>query len=177
MKKIFLPLSVICFFSCSQQNITPNSPTGVPEISFDLAGMHYAHTGEQTIANGGIGVFAIKIPGIPGSTITPHNLYNISAVGGYSNVIQLLIETPNDTLKTITYHQLQNAGHITVNTTESYRFMATGDYLDVTITGYSNGVVNGNFSGKLSKIVSLAPLITQQAIVTNGKIINVKMNY
>jgi hypothetical protein len=67
MKFILVILSCIILLSCSQSGGTVANQA---EISFDINGVHYAHVGEQTVANGFTGVYAVKAAGIPATDVT-----------------------------------------------------------------------------------------------------------
>ena len=60
---------------------------------------------------------------------------------------------------------------------EIYTHYQTGDHLQITITSYQGGIVNGIFSGQLSNRTSLNPLAFRQVPITNGIIKNVKVTY
>lgn len=158
-------------FSCSRDNSSLNTQ-GEPEISFDLDGSHYAFIGEQSTSNGGKGVFAIKMKGVPGGIAT---YYSLAGNSGPSNQIQLIIIS--DSLKTMSYRLEQGTGSGIIINQSGYSLLDSADYLDVSVSSYSGSIVNGSFSGKLTHVLSLSPLTTQSATVTNGKIKNVTINY
>lgn len=171
MKYLLIIILSATLFSCTQDPSIMATGSGEPEISFDINGTHYAHIGAQTVANGGIGIYAVKVAGVPGATNT---IYSFTGGTNIGNIIQIIIGTPNDTLKTTTYHL---SGATIKANNENYVFTGSGNYLDVVITGYQIGTVNGTFSGSLSKLISANPYVTQPATLTNGVIKNVSIRY
>lgn len=158
-------LLIVFLYSCNRGNDILNNQ---PEISFDINGTHYSHTGEQTAANGGIGVFAVKSAGIPGATNT---FYSFSGYQNVGNIIQVVVQTPNDTLKTVSYNQ-----GIT------FSLKVGGDQYIVaqpivSFSSYQNGIVNGSFAGSASKVVSVNPTVLTPVTFSNGIIKNVRINY
>ena len=90
----------------------------------------------------------MKYKGIEGGIKT---FYTFTGSSGIDNSIFLYIIMPdvNDTLKITTYHLIQGSPCFISINQAPYAFIDASDYLDVTITNYSNGIVDGNFSGKL----------------------------
>ena len=101
MKYLFL-LTVI-LFSCSKDN-TPIQTKS--EISFDMEGKHYEHTGDPTTANP-YGVQAARHLG----NVPVDNYYSIHGITNSSTYwIDIFIPPPNDTLKTLTYLAMGGSG-------------------------------------------------------------------
>lgn len=153
-----LILFITILFSCSRdQSILSDSP----EISFDINGVHYSYIGFPDAS-------AAKLTGVPGVSNT---VYGFTGYENQSNTIMLALVT--DSLKTIGYHFAPSVESVIKASNQVYSF----DLLDVVVTGYSGGTVNGTFSGNLSKLVSISPLVTQPATLTNGVIKNVRVIY
>lgn len=166
--KIFIGL-ILILMGCSKNS---SEPIINEEISYDVNTVHHDFKGEQTVQNGGVGVWAIKYKGIPGGIAA---FYSIAANAGIDDLIQILI--PSDSLTQQTYHLVQGTGSNMSINQDAYGFLESDDYLDVTITDYNKGIVNGSFSGKMSKIVSINPTVLEPATITNGEIKNVLMHY
>jgi hypothetical protein len=165
---------LILFSGCSRDSTT-GRVQGDPEISFDIDGKHYEFKGAQTVANGGVGVFANKATGIPGGIKT---VYTFSGFLNNQNMAAIYIGIdPPDTLKTIMYQvktltiRAHDVVYAVMNSTNS------NDNVSIKISDYRNGVVNASFSGMVTKIISITPAVTQTSTITNGKIQNVSINY
>lgn len=167
MKKIIFYLSFL-FAACSQSVDAPVVPSDT-QISYNIAGQTYIYQGEQTIQNGGVGVFAVKVQS--GGILTTS--YEFSGnVGSAANTVSFLIAT--DTLKQSTYHLTHSTGSflIGLNHVSCGLINEASDYVDVTITSYQNGIVNGSFSGQLTNTSTL-----QKVDITNGLIKNAHLHY
>lgn len=156
MKKYFVALLVVIAFGCTQDPTLSKDQ----EISFSMNGATQTHYGSVVSA---------------AKNSTPSVFYSFSGVTSGSSTIQIVIPTPGDTLKTITYHNISGTT-LSVNS-EVYSYFQPTDFLDITFTSYSGGIVNARFSGKVSKVVSMSPVTYQQSTITNGEIKNVKINY
>lgn len=165
MKNILSGLFLMCIISCNQNN--SGIAGGDPEISFDLGASHHTYVGAQTTANP-IGVYAIKQKAIPGVF---NAYYSFAGMSNPNSQIILLIAT--DSLKVQTYHTTTGTGSQIITTGGGYTFLNSTDFLDITISSYQNGIVNGTFSGKLTNSSNTS----QQTTVTNGQIKNVKLRY
>lgn len=153
MKYLLIILISVTLFSCSQN--ADDLFLNDTEISFDIAGVRSTHV----IASGAkVGSFYYQFSGS-------------TSLG--SNIVFII---PTDSLKVKTYHVTGN-GSVASVTSVVYGYVMPGDYLDITITGYQAGVVNGTFSGNLSKVVSSNPAVFQPATVTGGVIKNVRVVY
>lgn len=155
----WITVLVIFLFSCSRGN---DLNTEQPEISFDINGAHYSHSGNQSAANGSVGVFAIK------STGGGNSSYSFSGYQNGGNIVQLNVNTGSDTLKVITY----NPAGIVIKAGGDQYIISSGS---VAISSYQNGTVSGSFSGSASKVVS--PTVLTPVTFSNGIIRNVRINY
>lgn len=155
--KYLLTLVTIVFISCSKPTAGNER-----EISYDIAGNHQQH----------LAASGVKFPG----NLAIKTFYQFSGITNSTNSVIIMIVT--DSLKTgATYHLIQGTGSTLTVNNESYTLFKPDDYLDVTITEHSGGKVNGTFSGKLSKAVSLNPLVLQQQTISAGVIKNVSVIY
>lgn len=184
MKKIkCLSLIIaIVFLSCSRDRNSLNQQ-GDPEISFDIDGIHYVHKGQPTMANGGYGASGFKQLGVPN---VQGNVYTFSGNTDQANLISLAIDTETDTLKIRDYKNTENGSsnpnpdRVTIEMragNKVYGLAQNGDFIDIKINGYGSAIVNGTFSGTITRFVSLNPLVTESALLTNGVIKNVKIIY
>lgn len=165
---VLTALTVI-FFSCSRDNGELSTNTDA-EISFDFKGTHYNFKG-NAIATAGTGTYAEKR--FDGGGLGFY--YTFWGMTNSANDILILI--PTDSLKTITYHHVHQDGDALTLNGKPYSVLTNDDYLDITITGYNNQIVNGSFGGKISTIINMSPFTTQQETITNGQIKNLKMHY
>ena len=207
MKKNLILASILALFviSCSKLNESPSLngplPTPVedtttlgPEISFDIDGIHQVYNRYSDTMPGGGGVAAWKIAPDPPDSPFPIYAFDGRIYRGVARSFSVLIFAPSDSLETKEYKDFYNSQrddhvgihiraidsiHYTPARIADYYLMQDGDSIEVNITGYSGGIVNGIFSGKLSTIISLPPdpQVLQSASLTNGKIINLKMTY
>lgn len=162
LKPLVMKWATILLFvllSCSRGNDGSNPQE--PEISFDINGVHFVHTGYQSGANGGVGIFALKSAGAS---------YNFAGYTNAGNFIQLTISTPGDTLKCKSYSNPDVFISIKAGNDVYLFSQATG----ATVTSYQNGVVNGTFSGSAVKIVGAT---TVPVTFSNGAVKNVRINY
>ena len=144
--------------------------------------MHYDYKGQATTTGSGYGVDGVKVPGITNQSDT---YYTFSGTTDQANSVSLKIVTPNDTLKPINYHYVFNSSStgtriVTINIKAStlvYNMMSDGDFADITITNYQKGVVNANFNGQVTRLVSINPLVIKTFAITNGLMKNVRMRY
>lgn len=166
MRYLFI-LAILSLLSCSPDR---DLRQGEPEISFDLNGTHYAHTGVPDI--GGYGASAVKAPG----NLVFVTYYSFTGYTNLQNIAVIIIPTPNDTLKTIRYRITEGMG-FAIDADNKTHGIFGSDYVDIDITGYRDGVVNGSFNGVLSEIVSINPPVTRPALLTNGKIKDVRVRF
>lgn len=155
-------LFILLLFACSPDR---DLRQGEPEISFDLNGTHYSHTGEPGLAGG---AWSTKIY----PTSVSSGSYIFVGMTNQINEIQFIVHT--DSLKAINYTLKQGFGILVngvVNTT------LNNDSLILNISSYRDGIVNGTFSGKITEAVSQTPLVTRPATVTNGKIKDVRVRF
>lgn len=160
MRYLFI-LAILSLLSCSPDR---DLRQGEPEISFDLNGTHYAHTGEPGL--GGAGAWSAKIH----PTSVSSGSYVFVGMTNQINEIQFIVHT--DSLKAINYTLKQGFGILVngvVNTT------LNNDSLILHIDSYRDGIVNGTFSGKITEAVSQTVL--RPATVTNGKIKDVRVRF
>ena len=160
MKYLLIILASLTLFSCSQDPAVMASGSDEPEISFDIAGVHQSYTGS-------IGASGAKAQGAVNA------LYSFTGYVSTSNEINFIIAT--DSLKVKTYHVTGNGGIANI-TGFVYGYVMQGDYLDITITSYQGGVVNGTFTGNLSKVVS-SNGVFQPTAITGGVIKNLHVRY
>ncbi len=178
MKIILAIIVFFILFSCSHKSSDLNNNND-PEISFDLDSVHYDYKGQTT--GSGYGVDGSK----PAVTNSSDTYYTFSGATNSANSITLKIITPNDSLKPSNYHyvfssQSADPHTATINiqiSTLVYNMISDGDFADITITGYQSGIVNGNFNGQVSRLVSVNPLLIKTYIATNGSMKNVRIRY
>lgn len=139
---------LLFFTSCVNKNQS--------EISFDINGKHLSYK---------IDARCTKVARTTENTAH----YQFYATSGRNNDrFQLVLI--NDSLRPDEY-RLQPAQGGIVENDQMYGFFDKEDYLNLTITNYKGGVIDGVFYGSLSKTEG------EPAEITNGKITNVKVKY
>lgn len=125
-------LIALILFSCSKQQVEVNSAVdpSVSEITFNVPAGHFVNP-----------VTGIKVKGA-------QTYYSFSGIKAAGELAEVRVIT--DSLKTITYHQTFGNGSMFSLSSIVYGYIELTDYLDITISSYSNGVVNGTFSGRVT---------------------------
>ncbi|MCC7401389.1 MAG: hypothetical protein IT214_07880 [Chitinophagaceae bacterium] len=119
-------------------------------------------------------------------TAIPHTRYMLNAQKG-ANIVWLLgIETDSLLLKNYRYDSV-SLGSPWLYGSEIYNGIQSGvffngDYFSINITSYSNGLISGNFTGKLTPFGSLGSggpdySLRGTTIITEGQFKNIKCIY
>jgi len=182
MKTALLFVICLSFFACSRKDSDVNvtNAGNEPRIAFDIDSFSHEYTGQFTMASGS-GVDGSKVAATPSSD----TYYTISGSTNAANTITLKIITPNDTLKPINYHYVFSSSSpdpriatmSIVANNQMYRMITDGNFADITITSYQNGMIDGNFTGQVSRMISVSPLVIKNYSITNGVFKNVKIRY
>lgn len=179
MKKLsFVILSAFALVSCLKSD---NRDLGIDYsgdgyLKYELNGQPFEYTGGYTrVTSGGIGVFARKIPK---SSTVPSARYTITGQIGVNKVINIVIIT--DSLKTGNYTTSSFANGVTSIKVDSVQYSnnRSADFLNITISNYSAGIIEGTVSGKLSasKTVNGSTTYTD-GVVTNGAFKKIVVQY
>lgn len=177
--KTFLFLIMIAFVACEKDSNDPPDNNGSDAtISYKVNDTLVEISGFDI--NTAQGVYANKV--LAGNII-PTTSYHLWAQLGSNNLLTLSFIT--DSLKTQNYHY--DSSSVLTNAVvafESVLFNANlssvsraNDFVDINITSYTNGLISGNFTGRmtLSPNVLSGPAGTTN--ITEGKFKNVKMIY
>jgi hypothetical protein len=161
MKILFCAL-VITLVSCSRSN--PKHE----EISYDFAGQHYRHIGEAVAidAASGVGIFTVS------AYLSTPTAYKISGKTSLTNSIEVYLEGEMVEQKTYHIRATYFPNGVWAGPGDAFGFDSSDHFIDVTINSYEDGVVNGFFSGRISRLVNN---INQPVDLTNGQIINVRV--
>jgi hypothetical protein len=182
MKKLILSVAIVALlFGCNSN--TTSDPT-LP-ISSNVGSIKYKVNGAQLsyTANASNVEYALISKQLAGNVITKTR-YVINAQQGSNNIIQIGLVTDSLKLQNYTYDSAYYRANIGVaisnslfNGTQS-TIWYNGDYLNVNITSYSNGIVNGTFTAKLTPISPSLNYNTRGSVlITEGEINNLKVTY
>lgn len=157
MKQTILFFFVITLFSCTADRADIINADS--EITFTVPAGKFSNQVSSIKMKGNL---AIK---------TYYSFSGIKAAGELATIVIIA-----DSLQVMKYHTIQGTGSMFSLNNIIYTYVEQGDYIDVTITSYNNGVVNGTFTGKVSKTISLNPLVLEQVTIT-GEIKNAELKY
>jgi hypothetical protein len=186
--KYVIFISIAVLLGCTRNSASMDTPPVVdPELSFDIDGVHFVYNKYTDTLGGPPYSSAPRVVKrlAPSSSYPQYDFVAWSGRWG-GNDIGLSIVAPSDTLETKQYKDFFNSqrdDHVYVSVAElgyQYYLGQDGDSIEVNITGYSGGIVNGTFSGKLTKSVfppTGGPDTLYSASLTNGKIINLSVTY
>ncbi|MCW3109784.1 MAG: hypothetical protein JWQ09_4290 [Segetibacter sp.] len=179
MKKIsFIILSAFTLVSCfkSDHRDLGVDYSGEGYLKYELNGLPFEYTGGyKRLTSGGIGVFARKLPK---SATVPVARYTIMGQIGVNKLINIVIIT--DSLKTGSYTTSTFSNAVTSVKIDSIQYSnnRSADFLTVTISKYSAGIIEGTVSGKLSASKTANGSTTYtDGVITNGVFQNVIMQY
>lgn len=155
-------LIALILFSCSKQTDSLVAPDpSISEITFDVPAGHFANE-----------VYATKVKG----NISTPGYYGFNGIKSQGELAVINIST--DSLKVMTYHLSSGGGSNAMFSLNNalYGYIEQADYIDVTITSYINGVVNGTFTGRVTKAIALTPY-TSAPTTISGTIKNAVVKF
>jgi hypothetical protein len=180
MKKcLLIIISSFALVSCfkSDNRYLGADYSGEGYLKYELNGFPYEYTGgSKSLASRGIGVYAKKQLR---SASVPATQYTILGQLGATKQLNIVIVT--DSLKTGTYTTSTSANAETFVKVDSIQYAnnRSADFLTVTISNNSGGIIEGTVSGKLSSpsLSDNRSATYTDGVVTNGAFKNVIIQY